>query len=435
MRSPSQPLACASGNKLSRRCYNDMPRLPLTFRPGCVDDVDSLAELSYHSFPAASRPVDARRQWLLEHEHVRLENYLVGESGGRILTAMNGIGFTAWVGGAAQPLLGVAGVVVAPEGRRFGYASDLVAEGMRKARDAGVALSALYPFRHKFYASLGYAQAVEHREWTFRPDDVPCYPERERARRATSDDMEAIAACYDRVMKGSTLMVERGRADWAIRHFGQGSRHAAVYEDADGTVRGYLIYFYREHADGRLTEFCITELLYEDQEALRGVLGYVAALRDQFLEASITTRPGERLELRLLNPRDRGAMMGSISSMYGPRVVYGAMARVLDVERAMRARPDYNGATGRVTVAIEDDRFAENRGPWALSFEGGGVEVEATSASASATIPIGTFTQLYLSYVTASEARRIGLLTADDAAVDLLDRAFAGPEPSLLDHF
>src|SRR5215212_3719483 len=108
MRSQSQPLASASGNTMSRRCYNDMPRLPLTYRSASVDDVDALAELSYHSFPSASRPIDMRRQWMLEHEHVRLENYLVGESEGRILTAMNGIGFTAWVGGAPQPLLGVA---------------------------------------------------------------------------------------------------------------------------------------------------------------------------------------------------------------------------------------------------------------------------------------------------------------------------------------
>ena len=35
----------------------------------------------------------------------------------------------------------------------------------------------------------------------------------------------------------------------------------------------------------------------------------------------------------------------------------------------------------------------------------------------------------------ASEARDAGLLTAGEGDVDLLDRAFAGPSPSLMDHF
>jgi predicted acetyltransferase len=417
-----------------------MARSPLTFRPATVDDVDALAELSYHSFPAVSRPVDVRRQWLLDHENVRLESFLVGESAGHVVTAMNGIAFTTWIGGAPQPMLGVASVVVAPEMRRYGYASDLVTQGMRRARESGVALSALYPFRHKFYASLGYGLAVEHREWSVQPDDLPCYVERERARRAGPDDAEAIGASYERVMRRSTLMVERSASDWALRHFAQGARHAVVYEDAGGVVRGYFLYQYREHPDGRLTDLFVNEIVYEDQEALRGLLGYVAALRDQFQTATLVVRSRERLELRLSNPRDGGAAMGSISKMYGPRVLYGAMVRVLDVERAVRARGGYDGATGHVQLSIVDEQFPENEGPWTLVFEGGRAEVEAKAPASSltaggASMGIGTFSQLYAGYLTAAEARAIGLVSADDAAVDLLDRAFAGPEPSLLDHF
>jgi predicted acetyltransferase len=254
---------------------------------------------------------------------------------------------------------GVASVVVAHEGRRRGYASDLVAESMRVARARGQALSALYPFRHGFYASLGYATAVERRMWTFRPEDVPHYPERAAVRRATEADLAAIDACYARVMRRSTLMVERGPEDWKRRHFEEGKRYAAVY-DAGG-VRGYFIFHYREHADGRHTELVIPEIVYDDQEALRGLLGHVAALRDQFFEASCVTRADERLELRLANPREGGAVKGSISSFFGPRVLWGAMARVLDVERALVARPDYLGATGRVRLAIADDLIPENR--------------------------------------------------------------------------
>ena len=212
------------------------------------------------------------------------------------------------------------------------------------------------------------------------------------------------------------------------------------HEDAGGEVRGYFLYQYREYSDDRLTDYFISEIAYEDQEALRGLLGYIAALRDQFQTISMVTAADERLELRLSNPRDGGALMGSISKMYGPRVLYGAMARVLDVERALRARSSYNGVTGRVQLSILDEQFSANQGPWVLAFDGGRVEVETKAPVSSlthggASMGIGTFTQLYLNYVTASEVREMGLVSADDEAVDLLDRAFAGPRPALLDHF
>jgi predicted acetyltransferase len=409
-----------------------MTRPSLTFRAATAADVDTLAELSYHSFPMASSNVDARRQRFAEDPRVHVENFLVGEASGRVVTALHSIPFTTWVGGASQPMQGVAGVVVAPEGRRYGYASDLVAESMRRAREAGAALSALYPFRHGYYAALGYALAVEHRVWTFRPADLPVYRERHAVRRAAPEDRDAIAACYERVMHRATLMVERSGADWERRHFDEGRRFAIVFADGRA-VRGYAIYGYKEFSDGRHTELAIGEIVYEDQEALRGLLGHVAALRDQFLLASCVTRASERFELRLANPREGGAIKGSISRMFGPRVLWGAMARVLDVGRALAARPRYNGATGVVRVAISDEQIPENRGPWALEFEEGRVRVSA--ADDGVPMGIGTFTQLYLGFMTAREAREVGLLAADDAAVELLDRAFAGPPPSLMDHF
>jgi predicted acetyltransferase len=412
-----------------------MTRSPLTYRIATESDVDALAELGYHSFPLASSPVDARRQRFSEDPRVRVENYLVGEAGGRVAAALHSIPFTAWVGGAPQPMQGIAAVAVAHEARRRGYASELVSESMRRARGAGVALSALYPFRHDFYASLGYANAVERRVWTIRPDDLPHYPERAAVRRAVEGDLEAIDACYRRVMRRSTLMVERGPEDWKRRHFESGRRFAMVYDA--GEVRGYYLYHYRER-DDRHTQLVLPEIVYDDGEALRGLLGQVAALGDQFLEAECYVRADERLDLRLANPREGGAIKGMISELTGPRVLWGAMARVLDVERAVAARPAYNDATGSVRLEIADDVIPENRGPWSLAFDGGRARLSRGGAAGGddvAATDVGTFTQLYLNFATATEARDAGRLEATDAAVALLDRAFAGPRPDLLDHF
>lgn len=409
-----------------------MTRSPLTFRVATADDIRKIAELSYHSFPMASMPVEAREKRFSEDPRIRVENYVVGEADGCVVASTHWIPFTTWIGGVGQPMQGVASVVVAHEARRRGYASDLMVEVMRRARERGTALSALYPFRHSFYASLGYATSVEHRVWTFPPNDLPHYAERASVRRATAADLDRINACYERVMRRSTLMVERGPADWDRRHFEQGRAYAEVFDDG-AAVRGYFIFRYRER-DGHHTQLFVQEIVYEDQEALRGLLGHIAALRDQFMEVVCVTRAGERLELRLANPRDGGAIKGMISDFVGPRVLWGAMARILDVERAFAARPSYNGATGRLSVEIDDRQLPENRGPWTVSFEDGRATV-ARSEAGTARASIATLTQLYLGFVSASEARDLGLLTADDPDVALLDRAFAGPRPSLMDQF
>ncbi len=412
-----------------------MTRPPLTFRVATDADVDTIAELGYHSFPIAAIPLEARRLRFAEDPRVRVSNYLVGETGGRVVASLHSIPFTTWVAGARLAMQGLASVTVAHEARRKGYASELVAESMRRARAAGTPLSALYPFRHGFYADLGYALAVDHKAWTFAPGDLPHYPERALVRRATNDDLAAIDACYLRVARRSSLMVERGTEDWLRRHFDLGKRFAVVFDDRSA-VRGYFIYQYKEYADERHTRLQITEIVYEDPEALRGLLGHIAALRDQFLLAECVTASGERLDLRLRNPRARGAVKGAIDKLYGPRVLYGAMARILDVERALGSRVRLPNATGAVRLSVDDEQLPANRGPWDLSLGGKALSVSPASGDAAdVRTDVATLTQLALGYVTATEARDAGLLAAEPDAAAFLDVLFAGPRPALADHF
>ena len=401
-----------------------MNRPTLTFRIAAEADIPALAALSYHAFPVASIPIRAREEALRNQPVFPVEWRLVGEAGGRAVAAMTSIPFVAWVGGRPYATLGVAGVAVAPDARRRGYAREIVVEGMRRARAQGAVLSALYAFRHDFYASLGYAIAVEQRAWTFDPRDLPVYPEHERVRLAGPDDLERVMASYDRVTRRSTLMVERTADYWRKRILADGHNFLAVYEDASGEPCGYMVFDYEDPPGGQLTELDVYELVAESEEAMRGLLGHLAALRDQFRAISCVLGPEERLDLRLRNPRERGAVMGPGSEHYGPRVVYGAMARVLDVGALVEGRE----GEGRVRLEISDEQIPENDGAFDLAVDGAGDRGAARMA-------IGALTQLALGFATATELRRVGLLDAGDAAVEALDRSFAGPPPAMLDHF
>lgn len=407
----------------------------LTFRAASREDLPTIAELHFHSFPSA-QTVEQRLKRFEDDPLIKPEEFLVGESRGRIVTSMYMIPYTTWIGGAPHGLVGLAGVIVAPEARRLGCASALVAEGLRRARAEGRCLSALYAFRHDFYASLGYALASERRVWELNPADLPLYPERERVRRGSLDDVPALAECYARVLRRSSFMFERREMDWRHDILDDGKRLFTLYEDGAGAVRGYFLFTYQEQPDAQPARLVLSEIVYETEEALRGLLGRVASLRDQFREARLTLPVEERLELRLRNPRRGSEIMGSISRHFGPQALFGAMARVIDVERALRARGSYP-AVGCVTLEISDPILPENDGVHDVAFGPDGAEVTRGSAASGprAAMSAGTLAQLLVSFATASEARRAGLIEADDDAIATLDAAFAGPKPYLVDVF
>jgi hypothetical protein len=88
---------------------------------------------------------------------------------------------------------------------------------------------------------------------------------------------------------------------------------------------------------------------------------------------------------------------------------------------------------------VVDEQLATNSLPLDLTFDEGVLEVreadELASDLAVVSTSIATFSQIYLGFISASEASEVGLLSAPDEALELLDEAFAGPSPILLDGF
>jgi predicted N-acetyltransferase YhbS len=119
-------------------------------------DLDRLIEIHTASYPD-DRSHDARRRNFVHNPLGSLTDLRVVEAEGQIV----GHGFVfaveIWLGGKLVPAGGIASVAVAPEARRQGIASKLIAAMHDELRARGAALALLYPFRHGFYARLGYA--------------------------------------------------------------------------------------------------------------------------------------------------------------------------------------------------------------------------------------------------------------------------------------
>jgi predicted acetyltransferase len=117
-----------------------------------------------------------------------------------------------------------------------------------------------------------------------------------------------------------------------------------------------------------------------------------------------------------------------------PSWSYRWMLRLLDVRAALEGR-GYPPVAGEAAIAVEDGLFPENRGPWRIVAEGGKVDVAEAPGTHVRPMPVGTLAAMYSGFLSPFDAVRLGLLDADDPAVPVLARLFAGPAPFMLDFF
>jgi predicted acetyltransferase len=103
------------------------------------------------------------------------------------------------------------------------------------------------------------------------------------------------------------------------------------------------------------------------------------------------------------------------------------MLRVVDVEKAVAARPAGTGAPeGAFTLALSDTSAPWNTGTWRIESSREGLSAAKADGAADITTDAATFAAIYDGFLRTTEAARAGLLEVSSAeAAVLADRMFA----------
>ena len=316
---------------------------------------------------------------------------------------------------------GVAAVMVHPAYRRRRYAGDLMRVAMEDMRSRGINLSLLSPFAHAFYRSFGYELATEAVEYTLEPTDLPTSPEQSNLRAYREEDLPAMMALLLAESRGHQLCALRSEAYWR-KTLGRKDLEAAVYE-AEGEVRGYLIYKMSNHQEGREPPRCleVQELVAETTESRRGLVSFLAALDPDAFDIRHWTSREDRLHPYLQ------------SSYVDAKIEPDQMLRLTDVEGAL-GHLNRKGS-GPLVLEVADDVIPENAGEYTV---GGGEVVRGAEAKDRASLGVRRLAQLYAGYLPARQLARHGLVeTGSPAALDLLEELFPTGDPFLFapDHF
>lgn len=427
------------------------------FRPARDSDIPALAELWSHAFPGSRSVEDRIRELEAGGRHGGIETAWLAEEGGRPVAAFKLFAMTQYITGVPLPMAGLAAVAVAPAHRRRGLGRALCIEAMRVGRERGDAISSLYPFRPAFYDALGWGSIGELHACTFRTAALRAGASYSAVRLATMNDVEAIAACYERVASRSNGPIRRDERFWRFRLFGaesgvkplatggwtaspgRGPFHAFVHDD--GELRGYLLARYGTGGSPDRRTLYVVELIAEDTAVYEALLAWIAAQQDAWPMTRYEARPEDRLVDRLIEPRPPGSR-GERRHWYPTaKLIRGPMLRVLQVEDALASRRWWDAGEPDdaflFRLELDDLELPDNRGPWEVELRGEEVGVRPATGEADAvlTTDAATFGRIFAGDLPPSAAQRLGRASIGGDETRL-DAAFATAErPWLLDEF
>jgi len=373
---------------------------------------------------------------------VPLANRWVADEDGRIVGIMRGLPVEQAFGGRFVPSIGVAAVAVAIDARSRGIGHELITAFLRDQHQARMGLSALYFTTSAPYRGVGYEIGGHRIRYALPLDYLPRKGEL-AVESWTDDDLPAVNEALRRFALTQNGLIGRPDWWWDTRVFKPLDDDQYLYRylvRQDGEVRGSLVYTLNKVAredlpvawvrESEALEVVARDLFWETPEAGRSLLAFIAGQRAMGADLAWTGPAHD--PLALLIPE------------HAPRFTSGYrwMARVVHVAAALEARGYPASLDATVELAVEDPWIPENAGVYRVRFAGGRATVEGPDASGAggggpvATITIGGLASLFTSYATTATLVSAGLLRDTSAAtLSILDQAFAGPSPWMLDFF
>ena len=333
--------------------------------------------------------------------------------------------FEQYVNGGRVPVGGIASVSCLPERRRGGYVSQLLRQSLATMRDAGQPLSLLATPHFSLYRKYGYEIAGRHISYAFPPKTAKLRLPAPRGsyRRVTPDDWQILDGLHDAHYSSRNGALARSEARWRTQVFhALGLPHdAVVWTNTAGEARGYAVYRTANRPSPSLP-WGETTLRVEDWVALDA--GAYAAILQYLLNHDLVH------QIVLLASPDEpfaDAFEEPFHIKEPPGAWIGHMLRLVDVPRALEARPALPQASGcAVTIALTDESAPWNAGTWHIECLEGRVAAERTNTAPELEMDVCALAPIYNGFTKPIDAVRLGAVRVHNpAGVAAATRIFA----------
>ncbi len=400
-----------------------MSLMALSVRPLSEDDVPAVTEMSRIAFGTGPRTSASGQR--APAFAAGVDRYGVLDDG-TLLAKVGDRHQDYWYGGSVIPGTGVSGVVVVPEFRGQGLAQLIVGEALRRARDRGALVAALFRTAPALYRRLGFEQAGSLTLITFPTGALTRLrvPAGMTVRPATPADLPAIAALYRRIAQEGNGMIDRRPPlyDMTAPTWPENFDGVTLATGRGGEVDGYVCW-QRGLGWETGTRLTVPELHAVTGDATTALLAFLGSWSSVTAEISVQLPQDDPALLLMPAP---GAQISSTRPF---------MIRLLDASAAIRARGFPPHCTGSIDLDVADELLPHNAGRFRLSLDSGQGRL-VPGGDGGTSLTIGGLSLLFASAAGPAVLRRAGFLSGGSTKGDqLLQSAFSGPRPTIADFF
>lgn len=371
------------------------------FRQGSLADLDAVMQLRRDCYPS-SRGGSER---FTNDPRFSLEADLVvvtasTPSGEQVVGSLLNLPLQLYTPDGLTPTSGIASVAIHPLYRRRGLAKKLVEQGLELGRRRGDILAALFAFKYAFYRQLGWGPSVQSQQLVVEPSALPIFPERKLVRCFGKSDQDLVARLYDQhESQQSRFAVARNPRFWTSQ-----------FNDAAlrwyGTDDGYVCFRYVSVPNRELcARIEILELISNNDEAFRALVGFLACLAEQITEIVWPVSSKDSSSLFWLEQvQSQAKMLRGEDYTVGNSCV-GMLVRWLDCKACFErlAAPAGLDISVMITNSQECYRLRETAGQ---------LRAEVVEGEAQVSVDLATLAQLSTGAITVGEAYRWGKIVA-----------------------
>jgi predicted acetyltransferase len=306
----------------------------------------------------------------------------------------------------------------------------------------GYPISMLFPFSHQFYKKVGYGLVGEKYVYSFSPLSLTQYDELLNVRLFDKKDLGAVKRVYIESSKRTSFRICRNDKHWKslteskdknVVVYDNKCRRGHVTSPLIEGIKGYLIYKY-EYSDNRIEQYLrVYEMIYLNDEAYRGLLGFLAAQREQVDSIIYHTTKDDPLHFALSNPRKTRSNARIVGSNAVLEVNADYMLRIVDLTKALLARKDYNNMNLCFSIKVADDIVKENNKPITMIVKNGKLIIKSgIKSDVVLESDISVFSQIYAG-INSEYLHKIQFIKCNKPEVlKEIDEVFKLPAPDLL---
>lgn len=409
-------------------------------RPALNDDLNQIVTLDRLAFAPLTSQAEIQQQWFSQgldqpgHHHFLAIEEVTGIGIGSYTQLELAIHFQHQV----FPAMGIAAVAVALQKRGQKIARLMLEHALESARSQQLPLVMLYPFQHGFYRRLGWAWVESVHQYRVSTRHLPLYPERSGILPyvPTQHDLPTV---YQSVAAQQNGWLQRQDWQWQQRLKPSNGREIYIYQAAN-QIQGYIIlqFAHLGSAPSSLA-IIVQEWVAATPSAYRGMVGFLASLRDQLSTIVWNTSPTDpfphllqeqRCDPALATPAFEFGLVHPLGQIGG-----GFMWRLVDLAAAFQRRSLQLCDPFTLTFDITDSVLGNHQ----ITAEFGDRKMHLRQQPTSTIIKtsIDHLTELFCGMRSAIDLHWTGdlELEGDDTLLPKLDQAWQATPPFCWDFF